>query len=678
MGNLLWITLLTIHVVSAGSMKVQKYIISMHYGKTGRINYHIKTGLFDVQSGGKEIIHGAYALAKNGDTELNSVRYSTRKHVKTAITDGFGKGEKHRILLTQAGLPAMQQVFYVYPDKDYFFSEVIIEGKDLKSNYMAPLICQKVDIGIKGDNRTLFAPYDNDTFIIYDAKSLASQLTNTSSEIGAVYENQSRKGLILGSVEHTVWKTGVKTSGVGNLLNQLEVWGGYSEEKVTRDRIPHGTVSGAMLKSPKIMIGYFDDWRDGLETYGKSNRIADKPYVFNWDKPTPFGWNSWGVIQEKITYDKAVAVADFFADSLREFRNGNTAYIDLDSFWDNFFRGGLNGDFAKLKAFADDCKSKGLEPGVYWAPFTDWGWKSGGDRIAEGSKTKFGDMWTKVNCGYHDLDGGRALDPTHPGTQQRVAFVIKKLKDCGFKMIKIDFLGHAAIESDQFSDPAITTGMQAFRKGMEHLTDQLEGQMLIYAAISPNLAMGRYAHTRRIACDAWKTIKDTRYTLNSLNYGWWQTYVYNFIDADHVVFGEESEGVNRARLTSGVITGTLITGDDFSAPGPWKNRAKSLLQNPDILQIAKNGVAFKPVEGNSGDTASELFVREINGNLYLAVLNYGDQPKQFVIDLKRIGLDHLKSYETRELFGNRKTAAKETLNVDLAGTDAAIFKITNK
>jgi alpha-galactosidase len=387
----------------------------------------------------------------------------------------------------------------------------------------------------------------------------------------------------------------------------------------------------------------------------------------------PFGWNSWGVIQEKLTFEKATRVVDFFAAEIPAFRNGRTAYIDLDSFWDNF-TGGMKGDYSKLKEFADYCKSKGLEPGVYWAPFTDWGWKSKKEREAEGSKYKFSEMWTKVNGSYHDFDGARALDPTHPGTQRRVDYIIDKLKACGFKMIKIDFLGHAAAESDSFYDKSVTTGMQAYRAGMEYLVNRLDGQMLIYAAISPSLATGRYAHVRRIACDAWKTIKDTEYTLNSVNYGWWQTYVYNYVDADHVVFGTEGEGSNKARLTSALITGTLITGDDYSSEGPWLSAARKWLQNEELLKIARSGLAFMPVDGNTADKASELFLRKDNGSLYIAVLNYAVGPKQFSIPLRKLGLNK-DSYAATELFGKKDITIRRSLKLTLKDADAAIFKV---
>ncbi|RZK79694.1 MAG: alpha-galactosidase [Pedobacter sp.] len=650
--------------------------IRMPYGSGSEIVFDTKAKTYNVLSAGIKIISNAYSLVKNDDQSISSMDYDEVKSIQTVLNDGFGNGIKFTIVLSKAGLPSMEQVFYTYPGQEYFFTEVSLKGTDLKSNYMSPLISNQVNISAKGDNRMLFVPFDNDTFIRYDAKSMNTEMENTSSEIGAVYENQSRKGLIMGSVEHMVWKTGVLSKGKSDRLTDLRIWGGYTDEKVTRDKIGHGYLYGNVVKSPKVFIGYFSDWRTGMEAYGKANRIQEMPYVFNWTKPVPFGWNSWGVIQEKLTFEKATKVVDFFADEIPAFRNGQTAYIDLDSFWDNF-TGGMKGDYGKLKEFADYCKSKGLEPGVYWAPFTDWGFKSTRDRQAEGSKYKFSEMWTKTKGTYHDFDGARALDPTHPGTLRRVDYIVDKLKACGFKMIKIDFLGHAAAESDGFYDKSITTGMQAYKMGMEYLVNRLDGQMLIYAAISPSMATGRYAHVRRIACDAWKTIKDTEYTMNSVNYGWWQTYVYNYIDADHVVFGTETEGSNKARLTSSLVTGTLITGDDFSAEGNWNDAAKKWLQNPALLKIASSGKAFMPVEGNTGNKAAEVFMKLIDREVYFAIFNYGSQIQEFNIPLDRLKLNGTV-YDATELFSNRSIAIRKTLKINLMGSDAAIIKVKIK
>jgi len=647
--------------------------LSMPYGRNSRIIYDQSTGLYDLYQGKLQIINDAFAEVKSGDQVLKSNEYTVHTYTIEALNDQFGVGKRYMFFLRKKGLPEMQQVFYVYPNLSYFFTEVLLKGDAIKSNYMSPLSSNNVILHAKGDNRNLFVPFDNDTFVRYDAKSTFSNIKNASAEVGAFYDNTSRKGLIIGSVEHMVWKTGVLSEGKGDQLRELRVYGGYSDKQVTRDQIPHATISGDLIKSPKIFVGYFVDWRIGLEAYGKAGRLAEVPFVFNWAKPVPFGWNSWGVIQEKLSYEKAIKVVDYFAEKLTDFRNGETAYIDLDSFWDNF-TGGMTGDFTKLKEFADYCKSKGLEPGAYWAPFTDWGFKSRNDREAEGGTYKFSEMWTKVGEGYHDLDGARALDPTHPGTQRRIDYVIDKLKACGFKMIKIDFLGHAAVESTHFYDLKIRTGMQAYRVGMEYLVKRVDGQMLIYAAISPSMATGRYAHTRRIACDAWKTIKDTEYTLNSLNYGWWQTYLYNFIDADHVVFSEEDPGSNNARFTSGLITGTLITGDDFSVAGDWNKPAESLLQNKELLAIARSGKAFMPLEGNTGKNANEVFYRTINGFLYVALLNYSKTPRQFNIPFDRMGLPK-DLYKGKELFEDKEVELYKLLKFRVREQDAAILRI---
>lgn len=645
---------------------------TLTFGGDGEISYNTADGTARVLVAGTEVISGAHAVVVSEGVTLKSTDYTHRTVTHTDISDTFGTGEKMVVRLAAEGMPDMQQVFYSYEGKNHFFAEVLISGSNVSSNYMAPLVADRVELGEAGDNRILFVPFDNDTFIEYNARSLESKVTNISAEVTAFYENNTRKGWVIGSVEHMHWKTGVKTTGVGSTLSALHVWGGYTDIAVTRDVISHGVITGDSVKSPRIFVGLFDDWRNGLDEYAKANAIAEPRYIFDWKGPTPFGWNSWGAIQTNLNLENATGVASFFSGTLPGFRNDETVYIDLDSYWDNMISGGLEGDYSDLVAFVRHCKESGVKPGIYWAPFVDWG-KT--DRKVEGSSYNYADVWTKVNGGYHDLDGARAMDPTHPATRDRIDLVIDKFKACGFEMIKIDFIGHAAIEAEEFYDPSVTTGMQAFRQGMEYLVDKLDGKMLVYAAISPNLATARYVHTRRIACDAYADINATEYTLNSTTYGWWQTYMYNYIDADHLVFGNEPAGANRARLTSGVINGTLFTGDDFSQQGQWTERAKTLLQNQEVLDIARHGVAFRPVEGNTGQSASEVFANTIKNEYYVAIINYGEG-KSYDLLLDRLGIPP-GEYKVKELFsGDRLSVTTQSLRADVPTRDAAIFRFT--
>ena len=71
---------------------------------------------------------------------------------------------------------------------------------------------------------------------------------------------------------------------------------------MTRDTLQHGKLKGKTVKSPKVMVGIFDDWRTGMEEYALANaRIAPAP---EWKQGTPFGWNSWGSIQQHINLIK--------------------------------------------------------------------------------------------------------------------------------------------------------------------------------------------------------------------------------------------------------------------------------------------------------------------------------------------------------------------------------------
>ncbi|MFD2146626.1 hypothetical protein [Mucilaginibacter antarcticus] len=174
---------------------------------------------------------------------------------------------------------------------------------------MAPLVASKANVN--GSNlQTLFVPFDNDTFIRYKSNELSDQ-ANISAEVGVIYDRQSRKGLVLGSLTHDSWKSGVKSAGKDNIITQLEVWGGLNEVAVTRDSMPHGSLEGDHIKSPKVFIGYFKDWRTGLENYAKAAKSLTPSYIKSWAKATPVGWNSWGVLGSKLNYGNATGVVDF-------------------------------------------------------------------------------------------------------------------------------------------------------------------------------------------------------------------------------------------------------------------------------------------------------------------------------------------------------------------------------
>ena len=242
--------------------------------------------------------------------------------------------------------------------------------------------------------------------------------------------------------------------------------------------------------------------------------------------------------------------------------------------------------------------------------------------------------------------------------------------------IKIDFLTHGCAEADYYYDPEVQTGMQAYNKGMAYLLEQMEG-MYITMAISP-LFPSQYAHSRRIACDAWAGIGDTEYTLNSLTYGWWLNQVYTYNDPDHLLLEPVSDGENRARITSGVITVIFMNGDDLSYISGIqvaKDKARKFLTNEDINAIAKMGKSFRLVNGNM-DGADFLFMHDTGKEVYLAAFNYSGYDLTYDLPLSRLGLRESSTYKAKELWSGKEVKFKKNVRVCIPKKDVLVFRIT--
>lgn len=646
-------------------------LVNIPFGKNNVIRYHLNSGTWDVLFNGKPVITGAYATYK-GEKKMTSREFGQGKYIAgTNVPDS--KPDLHVIAWVYKGM-SIKQMFWTRKDEKYFITALEITGQHVEAAYCSPLTAARVAWEQTGDNRALAVPFDNDMWARFNTQPL--QQTNfTSSEVTALYNNDNYHGLVIGSVKHDVWKTGITVKASDAHAAMVTAFGGLADNNITHDKIAHGKVaeSGTSCNSPFIMVGWYDDWRNGMEEYAAANQRFNPQVITKWKKATPVGWNSWGVLQTKISLDKAKSVVDFFSDSCKDFRTADsTLFVDLDSFWDNMIKGGLDGDVSQLQQFVQYCKSKGFKPGIYWAPFTDWGKY---DRKMEGSSYNYAQAWTRQNRQPVDMDGAYALDPTHPATKARIAWCLNHLKKLGFEMIKIDFLGHGALESDHFYDPKITTGMQAYNIGMQFIDSVLDNSMLVYAAISPTMATAPFVHMRRIACDAFSAIDNTEYTLNSTGYGWWESRLYNYVDADHVVFNKESEGANRARLAAALVTGTLITGDDYSSTGPWSQAAMHLLQNKSLLEVIKDGRSFRPVDANTDNKAVNVFVKTVGKKTYLAVFNYSNTSRTYNLSASRLGFPKEKKLNAAELFSNTHTTWRGNWQLTVPASDAMLYDV---
>jgi alpha-galactosidase len=638
----------------------RKDVVAMKEGRW-RIEYNLATGLADLIHDGNVILRGTFAAARVPET-VTSLDYARRNVSHRAITDGFGRGTEYVVESANGRNDKMVQLFRLYEKTDFVVTEARVLRKPAVScRFFAPLVSQSpTEILPPGDNRALFVPFDNDKWIRYDAVPFGSAFT--SHEVSAFYNNERRQALVIGSIAHDTWKTGVRSVTAGRRLVTLEAFGGFTSTK-TRDVLPHGKITSESVPSPAIFIGCFDDWRNGMEQYATANATVAPRRP--WTGGRPFGWNSWGKLQFRLTFNKALQVSDFFARDLPGFKNDGVVYIGLDSGWNRFTD-------AQLKEFVAHCRANGQEAGIYLTPFSWWRPE---DEAVPDTNYKFRDLLLRAGGEKQSLDGGLALDPTHPGTQALIEHTIDRFKRAGFTYVKADFLTHGALEADRYYDPRVTTGMQAYNYGMHFVSRCLGPDMFLNLSISP-LFPGQYANCRRIACDVFGDIGKTEYELNSLTYGWWLNGVYGFNDADHVVLDGHSEGENRARVTSSVITGIFITGDDFSNDGSaaGKERARKFLTNDEVNAVARLRQTFRPIEGDTANRAGRLFACDDQSGFYLAAFNCAPTNATFRADFKRIGLKTHGTVYAKELWRGGVSRVSNSLTINLGPNDAAIYK----
>lgn len=615
---------------------------------------------------GDTLLSRAASTARLDGRTISSQSYR-KQQVRTRRThDSLGNALEIRIRHTTPGLPQMEVAYRLY-DHDRFVTvqSTLSDKKGVSTNGLSPVAAEEQSLHLGNTARALFIPFDNDCWIRYASHPLGFEHL-TSYEVTALYDNDTRQGWVFGSVDHDRWKSAIGLASESDRITGIVCKAGVADS-LTRDVKEHGALRGRSVSSPRFLIGSFADWREGLECYGEANAAIAPPR--RWEHAMPIGWNSWGALQFRLNFENATEVADYLKNNLQNnsFRTAdNTLYVGLDSGWNAMSE-------EQLSAFTARCKANGQQAGIYWTPFTDWGCNPS-QKMDHAEQYTFGDAYLYAHGQPQKLDGAYALDPTHPAVEQRMNYFSELFRRTGFTYVKMDFMTHGAMEADKWYNPDIRSGIEGYNYGMA-LLEKYFGDMYINLSISP-VFPARYANSRRIACDAWNKIKDTEYTLNATSYGWWQDRIYNYNDADHIVLRDASEGENRARITSAIITGIYICGDDFSSGGPVesKSRAEQFLTNPNV-NAAATGRAFRPVEGN-GIRSEEQFVSQPrHGVTYYAVFNYNDKEARRTIDPVRLGLDPAAGYDLEELWSGEHLTLRGPAQITVPGKDVRFYAI---
>lgn len=636
-------------------------------------------GTFSLAFDGVTMFVDAISEYKLNDKMISSIDYEIFTVETEQVNDTRGTGTKAVATLTGNNLPTMKQHFTFYNGEKYFLisTELIAENGEVASNYIAPVIIKDGNIqnGAPGWTNFLQVPFDNDSWVSFETSNLME--SGLSHEIGAFFTPDNKDGLIIGSVIHDIWKSAVEYKNKLAHIDELYVYSGANTE-LTRDQSPHGTVHGNSISSATFFIGFYDNWKDGMNEYAKINTTFT-PKRASVIETNPIGWNSWGSIQDKINYSNATATSDYIKENLQDTWQDeeNVVYVNLDSYWDNMTT-------QELCDFVKHCEENGQVAGIYSSPFIMW-WDEYGmqTNYVPGTDISYNEIRLKKSDGTYygnDIDGCYPLDVTHPATYIHFKTQLEKLMNCGFKYIKLDFLVHGSLEGDYYNDE-IQTGIEAYNYAMSKVCEIVGDDVFINLSMSPIFPYN-YANGRRLACDTYYDIDGTEYMLNSLTYGFWQSELYDYIDPDHIVIwgkdGKATENEAKSRLVSGIITGgSFLTGDNFV--NPVRNsetafaRYEELLTNQRLIDILKIGKPFEAVLNANCPYAANVFTLEHEGRTYIAVLNYN----KLLYETQTI--DVPADCIAENLFTGEKTNTKNgKMRVTLEPRDSVIFEIIGK
>lgn len=159
----------------------------------------------DIRHGNTWVVRGMTAEYKLGDRLVNTQAYGKHSFKEERIKDGFGKGKKWTITYTDPALPVLTQTFYLYDD--YLLTDIsVASDSGVSTNYMAPVVMERTDSLICGEGRRmLFIPFDNDAWIRFASRPLSAD-TMRSYEVTSIYDAGSRRGIVIGAIDHDRWK----------------------------------------------------------------------------------------------------------------------------------------------------------------------------------------------------------------------------------------------------------------------------------------------------------------------------------------------------------------------------------------------------------------------------------------------------------------------------------------
>ncbi len=387
--------------ISVSAQKITKYDDSLVVSEgqsSVAVNY--KTGRLNYQFGNGVVLSNTIAYVN----ELSSgylTSSACKIHQATANEFDNNGGKGIRLVVRHSGnapgITLIQQVL-LYQDHPYILTNLSavkgdgtdeqIETRDICA--LAVLPAENGKLFQPGEEpRFLDVPFDNDNWShILERKWNSGKpvFTGISYEFASVYDNNKLSGLVMGSLSHDFWKTGIvyraakQTGGI----DSLKVYDGaatednpalppdYGGNDGTHDHTLHGTMKGGTVNSSVIFL-CAGDVRKAFVEYGNANVMINGRQT--WIGNAPVYWNSFGVegvlgYEGKMLPKDLVKIPDFI-QTLTNFNKYSKPVISIDSYDQSIYTTSL------LASFGRYIEKKNQQLGFYFIPFAKWTWKNG-------------------------------------------------------------------------------------------------------------------------------------------------------------------------------------------------------------------------------------------------------------------------------------------------------------
>lgn len=186
-----------------------------------------------VEQNGKKLLTGVTMTALDqNDAELQSDKYSTVTKKEEDVNDGFGQGRRFTWTFSKTGSPDLEQIITVYPGQPYalFEGAVVATSGTTSTRQINPIVVTTATTLPlpTSENRVYNMPFANDNWATFSTVRWATGQPVTSCEATALFNVNSREGIIIGSVDHSVWKSSVTvTPNSTNRLRRLIANAGY-------------------------------------------------------------------------------------------------------------------------------------------------------------------------------------------------------------------------------------------------------------------------------------------------------------------------------------------------------------------------------------------------------------------------------------------------------------------